>query len=129
EYWPTLFAATVKATVAEEPDCSVGIRQTTELLFGALQVPPVAVPMTNVAPVVTVPVTVILVAGSGPSLATVNVTVTWLPALTVPAVDMIGATQVMHKSVAVPNWVMNALLVAPGVSVFWSGLKVAKLTV
>ena len=71
------FGVTVKVTVESEPDCSVGIWQTTPLLLGALQVPELTVALLNVTPSATgtLPLTWMLVAGSGPSLATVKVIV------------------------------------------------------
>ena len=72
------FGVTTKVTVAREPDCSVGIWQTTPLLLGALQVPEFTVALLNVTPseTGTEPFTSIIVAGSGPWLVTVKVTVT-----------------------------------------------------
>src|SRR5580700_6025938 len=82
--------------------------QTAVLPLGALQVPEPAVAVLSTAPGAAVPVTVILEAGSGPSLATVNVVVTMLPALTMPAGVTHGATQLMTKSLADPHLETNA---------------------
>jgi hypothetical protein len=72
------FGVTTKVTVARPPDCSVGIWQTTPLLLGALQVPEPTVALLNVTPSErgTLPLTWMLVAGSGPEFTTVKVTVT-----------------------------------------------------
>ena len=72
------FGVTTKVTVERAPDCSAGIWQTTPLLLGALQVPEFTVALLNVTPseIGTLPLTSMFVAGSGPVLATVKVTVT-----------------------------------------------------
>jgi hypothetical protein len=73
---PLLLGVTTKASVEVEPDCSAGMVQTAVVPLGALQVPEPAVALLSVIPAEIVPVTVILVAGSGPWLKTVKVTVT-----------------------------------------------------
>jgi hypothetical protein len=82
----------------------VGIVHTRLLPLGALHVPACAVALSKVADVLeeSWPLTVMLVARSGPSLVMVKVIVIWLPALTAPeAGESMGATHRMHKSVAV----------------------------
>jgi hypothetical protein len=74
---------TEKATNEVDPDCSEGMVQATFNPVAALHVPEPAVaglPELNAAPDVTVPVTVMFEARSGPSLMRVNVTVMALPA-------------------------------------------------
>ena len=126
EYTPLRFGVTIKSTNEEAPDCRVWIWQVTEFWAGAPHVPEPAVPLTKVASELsTVPVTVTKVAGSGPSLATVNVIVTGLPAPIIPTGDITGGTQLMHKSVAGPSLAANALR-AP-MRWFWTGLNVVKV--
>lgn len=74
---PAVLGVTTMATVEVEPDCSAGMVHTTFAPVGTLQVPDAAVALLNIAvmPVESWPVTVTLVAKSGPSLITVNVTV------------------------------------------------------
>ena len=118
---------TTKTTLEAEPDCSEGIWQTTPLLLGELQVPELAVALLKVTPVGTVPLTTTFVAGSGPWLATVKVTVTWLPALTTAVFgDTVGAGHVaIHNSAAVPNSTTNALRVP--LSVLCRGFLVSRV--
>ena len=54
-----------------DPDCNVGMVQTTLPPVGALHVPEPAVALLKVAPEVTLPLTVMLVARSGPSFVMV----------------------------------------------------------
>src|ERR1022692_2423245 len=116
---------TDNATVVVAPDCRVGIRQTTALLLGPLQVPEPALALLSVTPWETAPLTEMPVATSGPSLATVKVIVTALPALTIPAGLRSGATQVRHKSFAGPSFTTNASL--DPLSVLCSGLTTVRL--
>ena len=80
--------------------------------LGALQVPELAVALIerHFADWKPVPFTAIFVAGSGPSLVTVKVAVTCCRRSPLRAGRRTGATQVMHKSVAVPSSTTNALL-------------------
>jgi hypothetical protein len=69
------------------------------------------------------------VAKSGPSLVTVNVIVTWLPALTAPeAGDITGATQRMHKSVADCSRTAKASVFGPVPVPFSEGCNGAKVS-
>jgi len=99
----------------------VGIVQTTALLTGVLQLPEAAVALTNVTPLETEPLTKIPFARSGPWLVTVKVIVTWLPALTIPVVEKVGAVQVMQTFGAGTSSATNASLGPFSVvcSAFW----------
>jgi len=112
---------TTKFTDDVEPAWSVGIVQTTALLTGVLQLPEAAVALTNVTPLETEPLTKMPFARSGPWFVTVNVIVTWLPALTGLVEEKVGAVQVMQTFGAGTSSATNASLGPFSVvcSAFW----------
>jgi hypothetical protein len=114
---PEVVGVTAKATVAMEPDCRTGIRQTAVLPVGRLQMlPDPAEALVKVADILVEswPPTVMFVAKSGPWLMMVKVIVIGLPApTTFEAGEYTGATQVIHKLFAGRSITANASMVVP----------------